>query len=155
MTGTHDPITLALTGQLPFIVLVAALLALPLSFFLLWLYRRAVLRSMRSRSGAVIPSASHPSISLPPSSGIELSFDAGSDAFTLAPGAESLLRQARRRPWEAAAVYAAAGASYALTMSILWLVASKVQFLPVRFLWLFWTFAWPVVLTVNLVAGST
>ena len=155
MTGTHDPITLALTGQLPFIVLVAAFLALPLSFFLLWLYRRTVLRSMRGRSGAAIPSASRPSISVPPSSGIEVSFDAGSGAYTLAPGAESLLRQARRRPWQAAAVYAAAGASYALSMSILWLVANQEQFLPLRFLWLFWMYAWPVVLTVNLVAGST
>ena len=155
MTGTHDPITLALTGQLPFIVLVAAVLALPLSFFLLWLYRRAVLRSMRGRSGAVIPSASGPSISSPPSSGIELSFDAGSGTSALAPGAEIVLRQARRRPWQAAAVYAAAGASYALSMSILWLVANREQFLPLRFLWLFWMYAWPVVLTVNLVAGST
>jgi len=40
---TTDPTTLALTGQLPFILSVGAILALPLSFLLINLYRRAVL----------------------------------------------------------------------------------------------------------------
>jgi len=51
MSGTQDPLTTALTGQLPFVLLMAAGLARPVSFFLLWLYRRAVLRSMRARGG--------------------------------------------------------------------------------------------------------
>ena len=49
MTAT-DPTTLALTGQLPFIFSLGAILALPLSFLLLRLYRRAVLKGMNRRS---------------------------------------------------------------------------------------------------------
>ena len=42
-----DPITVALTGQLFFILVVAAVLALITSYLLLRLYRRAVIKSMR------------------------------------------------------------------------------------------------------------
>ena len=155
MRGTQDPITLALTGQLPFVVLAAAVLALPLSFFLLWLYRRAVLRSMRGRSGAAVPPTSSAPTSSPPSSGIELTFGGVSSRPPLVPNAETLFHQASRGPWQAAAIYGVAGGAYALAMTMVWLIATREQFLPVRFLWLFWTYAWPVVLTVNLVAGST
>ena len=155
MRGTSDSLTVALTGQLPFVVLVAAVLALPVSFFLLWLYRRAVLRSMRGRSGAAVPSASSAQTSSSPSSSIELSFESASAGLPLGPHAEPLFRQVERGPWQAAAIYCVAGGGYALVMSLVWLVATREAFLPVRFLWLFWTYAWPVVLTVNLVAGST
>ena len=155
MKGTPDPITLALTGQLPFVVLVAAILALPISLFLLWLYRRAVLRSMRGRSGTAVPSTPSAQTSSPPTSDIGLSFDAASADLPLGPYAEALFRQASRGPWQAAAVYCAAGGFYAFVMSLVWLVATRSSFHPVRFLWLFWTYAWPVVLTANLVAGST
>ena len=46
-----DPVTRALTGQLPFVLILGALLALPLSLLLLSLYRRAVLRGMRASGG--------------------------------------------------------------------------------------------------------
>jgi hypothetical protein len=55
MTAT-DPTTLALTGQLPFIFSLGAILALPLSFLLLRLYRRAVLKGMNRRSEGPIDS---------------------------------------------------------------------------------------------------
>ena len=41
-----DPITLALTGQLPFVVLAAAVAAFPVSLVLLHLYRKSVLGLM-------------------------------------------------------------------------------------------------------------
>ncbi len=48
MSATTDPTTLAITGALPGVLLGGALLALPVSLLLLWLYRRAVLRSMNA-----------------------------------------------------------------------------------------------------------
>jgi hypothetical protein len=48
MSATTDPTTLALTGALPGVLIGGALLALPVSLLLLWLYRRAVLRSMNA-----------------------------------------------------------------------------------------------------------
>jgi hypothetical protein len=62
---------------------------------------------------------------------------------------------ATRRPWRAAAVYAVAGSCYASVMAASFLAATGLEFLPFRFLFLAWTFAWPAVLTVNLVAAST
>ena len=51
MTAATDPVTLALTGMLPFMLIVAAALALIVSLGLLWSYKRAVLKSMRARGG--------------------------------------------------------------------------------------------------------
>src|ERR1700674_791096 len=50
MTPATDPTVLALTGRLPAILIFATVLALPTSVGLLTLYRRAVLRSMASRT---------------------------------------------------------------------------------------------------------
>jgi hypothetical protein len=51
--------TVALTGMLPFVVLVAAALSLPVCWLLLRLYRAAVLRGMDARAGAGSPPAAH------------------------------------------------------------------------------------------------
>ena len=155
MGGPHDPLLQTLTGELPFVILASALLALPLSFFLLWLYRRAVRRSMRSRSGVIVPVVPPARASSPPPHNIELSFDGSSLSSPLPLPTQSVIRQIERGPWQAAAVYAAAGAGYALVMAIGWLAATHDAFKPLKFLWLFWSYVWPAVLTVNLVAGST
>ena len=48
-------LTTALTGMLPFIVLISALLTASCSALLLWLYRRAVVRSMSKSAGLAAP----------------------------------------------------------------------------------------------------
>jgi hypothetical protein len=55
----------------------------------------------------------------------------------------------------AAAIYALAGVCYALVMTAAFLAAAQLALLPLRFLLVLWLYAWPVVLTVNLVAAST
>ena len=50
-------LTTALTGMLPFIVLVSAVLTAIVSALLLWLYRRAVVRSMSGSSGSTLPAS--------------------------------------------------------------------------------------------------
>jgi hypothetical protein len=60
MPAPIDPVTSALTGHLTFHLLLAAVLTWPIGMALLWLYTRAVRRSMRSQAHAVQPGASRP-----------------------------------------------------------------------------------------------
>ena len=52
-------------------------------------------------------------------------------------------------------MYAIAGGAYALVIAAAMLLADGLEILPLRFLFLFWTFAWPIVPTVGIVAAST
>ena len=54
MSRQSDTLTVALTGQLTFVLVVSALLALMASYLILRLYRRAVIKSMRRRSRSEI-----------------------------------------------------------------------------------------------------
>ena len=58
MTESIDPVTTALTGKLPFYLLLAAALTFPIALAVLRLYARAVRRSMRSQAHGVLASAS-------------------------------------------------------------------------------------------------
>jgi hypothetical protein len=56
--------------------------------------------------------------------------------------------------WRAAIAYAAAGSAFAAVMTAAWLVATRDDSIPLtKLLLLFWTYLWPAVLSVNLVAG--
>src|SRR5262249_56125422 len=131
----------ALTGQLPFILFVATILALPISSGLLRLYRRAVVRSMRSSSGTgggetlkPSPVPEHVTGARPPAGAVE-----------------ALLR---RGPCRAAVVYAIASGAYSMVMVIGMLLSLRLEFFPMRVLLLLASYAWPIVLTINLVAGT-
>ena len=54
MSRQSDTLTVALTGQLTFILVLSAFLALIASYLILRLYRRAVIKSMRRRSRSEI-----------------------------------------------------------------------------------------------------
>jgi hypothetical protein len=129
---------LALTGQLPFILLVATILALPISFGLLRLYRRAVVRSMRATGGDEAAKAG-PAPEYRPS---------------VRPAAAAVEALLRRGPWRAATVYAIASGAYAVVMVTGVLLATKLEAFPLRVLFLLASYAWPIVLTINLVAGT-
>lgn len=155
MSGTQDPLTVALTGQLPFVIVLGAAIAFPLSLLLVRLYRRAVLRSMRSRGTTAAPTEPSAQAVSTPTSPLELSLAEGPSALPASPPVEALFHEAERAPWRAALIYGMAGTAYALVMTFGLFIAERVKFSPERFVWLFWTFAWPAVLTTNLVAGST
>jgi hypothetical protein len=146
-----DAVTSALTGHLAFYLLLAAVLTWPIALAILRLYTRAVQRSMRSQAR-----------------GAPTAVAAGSllgevNAYTPprerppAPreSVDALFTTLCRRPWRAAAVYGVAGVIYALIMAAAQLLADGFEILPVRFLFLFWIFAWPVALTTVIVAVST
>jgi hypothetical protein len=157
MTEASDPVTVALTGHLAFILLLAAVLTWPIAQGLLRLYSRAVRRSMRRQtpvpSGAAAVS---PPIEGRGASDLRASLFDLPQASTLvaAHGAARLLRDLQLRPWQAALVYAVAGILYGLAMAGAYLVSAGMEVLPIRFLFLAWIFAWPVVLTVAIVAAA-
>lgn len=156
MGQRFDPLTVALTGQLSFVLAAAAVFALVVSLFLLHRYRRAVIKSMRRRGGSKI---AEPTGFIPPDEPHALNETALTFNFvtTETLGAASkreqfLYRKTKRRPWIVALVYAIAGCCFAATMTTAFLWATGMEFLPLRFFYLTWANAWPVVLTTNLVA---
>jgi hypothetical protein len=157
MSQRSDPLTVALTGQLFFVLAAAAVFALAVSLFLLHRYRRAVIKSMRRRGGSKI---AEPTGFIPPDEPHALNETALTFNFvtTETLGAASrqdnlLYRQAKRRPWLAALVYVVAGCCFAATMTTAFLWATRMEFLPFRYFYLTWANAWPVVLTTNFIAA--
>jgi hypothetical protein len=152
-----DPGASNLPGELLSILLLATALALPASIGLLKLYRRAVLRSMRGRADSPAIEPGLLKASTPPNQSVQTAPDLSvldrTSHIALGPAAASLYSNLLRSPWRSAAVYAVAGFCYAGVMAAAFL--APIGLLPLRFLFLFWVYAWPVVLTVNLVAAAT
>jgi hypothetical protein len=146
--------TVALTGMLPFLVLVAAVLSLPVCFTLLRLYRKSVLAGMDAVSGAAAPTPTPEAPRHPP--GARLSFESVESGrppiATLADA--TALREAALGPWRSAAVYACAGIAYAAVMAAGWMLATgDATVVWTKLAILSWTYFWPAALTVLLVAA--
>lgn len=146
-----DAATLALTGVLPFILLVACLLSWPISIAVLAMYRRAVRRSMSMRRGHDAASRPAPP---PATAGPAVAIIEGTNNASRSPAAQRLARELGTRLWMAAAAYAAGGMAFALIATAVYLIANGMELFPIRFVTLFWMFAWPAVITTAMVAGS-
>jgi len=158
-TNAYDPITTALTGTLSFVILLAAFLTWPIAIGLLRLYTRAVRRSMRSSAGHATPAISDPVVEKPaaaaptdPASRAAL-YDL--PATSSSPPTGTLFGHLIARPRRAAMAYAVGGVAYALIMASAQLLANGIEFLPVRFSYLFWIAVWPVVLTTGIIVAAT
>jgi len=158
MNRKSDGLTMALTGQLSFVIVVATILAFIASFVLLQLYRRRVTKSMRRRSshqlletrGYLPPELEHTPNDTP------LSFEFIDRVAPAAPSeAEFLFRSARRRRWITALVQSLAGACFAATMTAAFLTAGKMDFLPFRFAFLTWSNIWPALIAIDLIVGPS
>jgi hypothetical protein len=156
--GTN-PITNNLPGLIFLMLVIAVPLAFLASFGLLSLYRRAVVRVMRARvHGGLLESVapvdsgeSREPVQTPLNIVI---LDPGS-ATKNESATEGLYANLRGGPWKTAAIYVVAGFSYALVTTIIFLLATKSGFSFLSFLIVFWYYAWPVVITVCLVAAVT
>ena len=139
---TTDPTTLALTGQLPFILSTGAILALPLSFLLLRLYRQAVLKRMNRRSEKPHgPPNSAAALQREPGEkpgGLKLNIVDAATEQAAGQAGESLYHRACSNPWRAGLVYLAAGGLFAAVMAFSFLRSSGSEILPMRFLVLIW-----------------
>jgi hypothetical protein len=153
MSATTDPTTIALTGTLPGVLIGGALLALPASLLLLWLYRRAVLRSMNAAARGGDATAKLRTTALAGSArALNIAFADARSAASAAPETRRILRG----PWYAAAVYVLGGAAYACVMSVPWTVfTADTGTGPVKLATFFWTFLWPAVIAAGIVACTT
>ncbi len=143
-----DPI-----GALWFFSLVSLPIAIGLSFFLLSRYQRAVLRSMHASAGAGTAAAEE-SPAAQSAAASPLTFQVLEDNANLgvASGASARLIRARRAAWRAACVYALAGAVHAAVATVLMFLFDDHEFLPIRTLFVWFVFAWPIIPTVSFVA---
>jgi hypothetical protein len=146
-----------MNGPLAIILLLAVALALPISFGLIKLYRRAVAKSMLADASRVANESSLAATSLPQPALTPPTLSLVDAASRVPATADVAARQVRvlRAPWRLATVYIVAGACYSIILSIISLVSNSLEISPVRFLALFWIYFWPIVLTVNLVAAAT
>ena len=89
-----DDVTLALTGQLPFVILAGAIAAYPVALGLLALYRRRVLGYMARRAA---PTGGDSAVSGPPPVAPPQAVDCVLTELGAGPSATGPLRDARRR----------------------------------------------------------
>jgi hypothetical protein len=145
----------------------ATALALVVSLGLLWLYRRAVLKSMRARTSPRTIEPTPPETSTTSTSpnrpaqetAPDLSLLGGASPVAIGLAAEALHSRLLRTPWRTAAIYAGAGFCYALVIAAAVLTSEEAWDTSfygslLQFLLLFWTYAWPVVLTISIVAAA-
>ena len=145
-----ETITADLSGTVPgvlaFVLIASATLALPVSFLLLHAYRRAVVRTMRTHGGSAPRPGSAPMT------------DAAGYTRTGRPSVVSsdvLYRRAIDGQRRVVTTYVIGGMLFATVIAGAFMVSGRLEFAPMPFLMLWWTYAWPVVLTTNLVSGVT
>jgi hypothetical protein len=144
--------TVALTGELPFVVVVSSFLGFVASALLLLWYRGAVRRRMRQ--GTWEPAVTTPATVPPPRVPLRIRYaDVTPDEF--APAGRALYLSARRAPWRAAAVYAGGGLFSAAVLAVAFLWSGGTEPSPLRFLVLLWVYLWPLVPTLFLTAATS
>jgi hypothetical protein len=130
------------------VTLLAPALTLVVSAVLLRRYRRAVARAMAA-SAEEAGALSDPATSERPNP----------DARAVASPARAtetwLRRETLHGPLREAARYAVAGVAFAVTTALVYLVEFRFRFALLPLLVWCWLFAWPVVVTVNLIVPST
>lgn len=158
---------LGVLAAISLLTLAASFFTLIVSPFLLWRYRKAVARLMSAQSGEAehrIASGAHSerdsSLSLQDSDVVEADPISSSRENHLA---DRLYRQTISEPRRHARKHALAGVLFALLVGLAGFFAfsqTQVNYLrapahPLQFLFMFWTFAWPIVLTTNIVAAAS
>ncbi len=142
--------TLVTTGMLPALMLVSAALTAPISLFLVWRYRRAVLGSMAGLAGTeTAPAAAIGKYETGPALQLQLV-----DAAAVDSDEPPVYRDARHSLIRATAVYVAAGFAYAMVLASAWMVFTRDDGVVLtRLLWLLSCYAWPTALAVGMIAA--
>ena len=149
VTAVTTTATLITTGMLPALMLAAAMLTAPVSIFLLWLYRRAVVQSMSGQAGAVPPSGDIAQNASPRAAlNVQLI-----DPQTLDAATPPLYERARRSLVSVTTIYVIAGLAYALVLTSAWFAFTPGGFVLTRFLWLLSCYGWPAALAVGMLAA--
>jgi hypothetical protein len=135
-------------------LLVGSVLAVSASLLLMRLYRNAVQRRMSSFGRETVSGPDRAIVPRTPSSSLQIRTFANT-LSPVGPGTISPAYQiAMQRPWQTAAVYAAAGTCYALIVTIGWLANTRDRGVVwTKMAFLFWLYLWPAVIAVVLVAA--
>jgi hypothetical protein len=142
--------TVWLTGMLPFVLLASAAITAPLATFLLWLYRRAVLRSMARTAGAAAVAP------LPPAEGTRPPLAVHRLDARVADGSSDAYRRGRSARRRGALAYGLAGLAYAVVFTAAWMLwVTPDGFIPGRILWLLSTYWWPTVIVLGLLVTTS
>ncbi len=150
-TPKGDRNQILVTGQSLGILELAVPLALVASLVLLFIYRLAVKRSMRRRGGKTeLPSGEVDEARAAPSAPLGIVTVEDTPAASRLPS--KFEARALAGPWRNAAIYAVGGLCYVLVLTAANLYAGALEFLPMRFTFFAAAFAWPIALTVGLVA---
>ena len=143
--------TLITTGMLPALILASAARTAPVSLGLLWLYRRAVLRSMSAEAGAGDSLGDEPAAAPTGRPALQTRLI---DAATVDAVDPPLYWDARHSLISATTVYVVAGLAYALVLTGAWFsFTSSDGFVLTRFLWLLSCYGWPTALAVGMLAA--
>jgi hypothetical protein len=146
--------TVTLTGLLPFIVLVASGLAVPVSFALLRLYRSSVQKGMQSMGRGKRKTPPEPSHPHAPAAKLRVALFDDQSGREEERSQAPIWRRAAYGPWHASVAYAIAGLTYALVMVSGWLAATRDEVIVWnKVLLLLWTYYWPAVITILLMAA--
>lgn len=160
-------------GAVAGVMLLAVVLTVPVSLFLLRRYRRAVEKSMRqSASNAPAPppqqqqqhapvqhaattTAPAPVAAPPPASSLRIEILDPDGDIEIMPDAATLYRRATTTPRRAALVYALAGFVFSLVTVVIHFNVAGISFMPWRTTIIVWLFMWPIVPTVMFVAADS
>lgn len=148
---TPDNGTLLATAMLPAGLVFSALLSALVSAWLLWLYRRAVLRGMARIAG--VPSAAEATLPAPPP---EIPLRIVPLEARAAPGPPpALALESARALRRAATAYGLAGLAYAVVLATPWMLFAGDGWSLGRWLWLLVCYVWPATLALGLVAAAS
>jgi len=158
---------LGVIAAISVLTLAASVLTLIASTFLLWRYRRTVARLMSAQAGEAEHRITRGAQSETPSAlALEESDSVKPKLISFSPEnhlADHLYRLTISEPRRHACKYAVAGVLFALLMGLSGFFAfsqTQINYLraaahPLQFLFMFWTFVWPIVLTTNIVAAAS
>ena len=152
--GSERIVTL-LTGELQLIVYSALLLTIPISWIVLKLYRRAVIRTMEKHANqSEITLPIEPTPHTPPETEIKINIldPSNSTDHSSFSSYQEILLQA---PANAALVYLVAALGYAAVMTFGTLISGQISTTPITILITLMLYVWPVVLAVQFIAGTT
>ncbi|HVH26195.1 MAG TPA: hypothetical protein VM818_05530 [Vicinamibacterales bacterium] len=153
-----DPVVVALTGKLNFYLVLAGVLTWPLALAVLRLYTRAVHRSMLARGQPPkdpdVETGSRTRQPVRhPASGPAVLFELPTPSQS--PETTTFAARLVERPWRVALIYVVSGCVYATALTVANFVATRTEFLPIRFLTVAWVHAWPIVLSAAIVATTS
>ncbi len=145
-------ITTALSGALPAIILVSAVLTVIFSLILLRGYQRAVIRSMRGSGGMVRSSESGASEgnSL---GNTDLAISVVNAGASGSGRSSPAFNKTTHSLHQLRKVYGLAGIVYAAVLSLPWMLTAGGGFPLMRFIWLFSCYLWPAIVVISFVAA--